>query len=64
MKIMRLAETAEAAKARIEAFLASDPKSELARMHIARGIEDILPARMPEFVCVFLRHAFDQRPVG
>jgi 8-oxo-dGTP pyrophosphatase MutT (NUDIX family) len=57
MKVMLLAETAEAAKARIEAFLASEKNPELARMHIARSIKDIDEIRMPGFIQAFLRHA-------
>jgi len=64
MKIMRLAVTADAAKARIDAFLASDPEPEFTRMHVVRGLDDIDPARTPEFVREFLSWAFAQRPVG
>jgi 8-oxo-dGTP pyrophosphatase MutT (NUDIX family) len=64
MKIMRLAMSAQDAKARIEAFLASEDKPELARVHIARGPDDLDPARALPFVKVFLRWAFAQSPVG
>ncbi len=64
MKIMRLAAPAEAIKARIDAFLAADPGAELARMHIARGPDDIDERRSPRFIVDFLRFAFAQRSVG
>jgi len=64
MKIMRLANTAEAAEARIAAFLANDPKPELARMHIVRGVADLDRVSMPEFTRDFLAYAFAQSPVG
>ena len=64
MKIMRLDLTAEAAKARIDAFLASEREPELARMHIARAPGDLDPARAPKFVRDFLDYAFAQRPTG
>ncbi len=64
MKIMRLPLSAEAAKARIEAFLALDAKPELARMHIARSLADLDPARSPSFVLDFLGREFAQRSVG
>ena len=64
MKIMRLGIPAEAAKARIEAFLARDSHAELARMHIARSAGDLDAARTPEFIKDFLNYAFAQSPVG
>lgn len=64
MKIMRLAEPAEAAKARIEAFLAEDPGAELTAMHIVRDPGDIDEKRSPRFAVEFLRYAFAQRLVG
>ena len=63
-KIMRLDIPAEAAKARIEAFLARDSHAELSRMHIARRAGDLDPARTPDFIKDFLNYAFAQRPVG
>jgi hypothetical protein len=57
MKVMRLAQTAEAAKARINAFLASEAQPELARMHIVRSAADIDENRMPQFIKTFLRRA-------
>ena len=56
MKLMRLAMSADAAKARIDAFLAADPKAELARIHIVWSVADIDEARMPGFVAAYLRH--------
>ncbi len=64
MKLMRLAEPAEAAKARIEAFLAADRDAELAAIHIARRFEDVDEKRTPPFAVEFLRFAFAHRPVG
>ena len=64
LKLMRLAQTAEAAKAHIEAFLAADPEPELARIHIARRPEDVDPRRSPRYVVDFLAFAFAQRLVG
>ena len=64
IKVMRLAEPAAAAKARIEAFLADDPAAELSRIHVARRLEDVDAARSPRFVAGFLAHAFSQRFVG
>ena len=49
---------------RIAAFLADDPKPELARMHVVRGLGDLDPAHMPEFTRDFLTHVFAQNPVG
>ncbi|MDE3175801.1 MAG: NUDIX domain-containing protein [Pseudomonadota bacterium] len=49
MKPMRLAVTAEAAKARIDAALAADPQPEFSRMHVVRGEADFADA-MPAFV--------------
>jgi hypothetical protein len=60
MKIMSLPMLAEAAKARIEAFLASETKPELARMHIARRAGDVDPTRAPAFIQDFLSYAFAQ----
>jgi hypothetical protein len=56
MKPMRIPMSAVDAKARIDAFLAADPKAELARMHIVRTVADIDEARMPGFVAHYLRH--------
>ena len=64
MKIMRLDAPAEAAKQRIDAFLASDPDAELTTMHIVRDVGDIDEKRSPRFVVDFLRFALAQRPVG
>ena len=50
--------SAEEACARAEKFIAADPEAELARLHVARGIEDIDRERMPAFTQTFLRDAF------
>ena len=59
MKPMRLRVTAEAAKARIDAWLAADPHPEFARMHVVRGASEI-SERTPEFARSFLAHVFAQ----
>ena len=64
MKVMRLAEPAAQAKARVEAFLAADPDAELAAMRIVRSPADLDRARTPSFVADFLDFAFAQRLVG
>ena len=64
MKLMTLAVSATALKARIDAYLASDPHAELSRMHIVRGPRDIDETRVPIFVAAYLRNAFAQRPAG
>jgi len=58
MKLMTLAVPADQAKARVEAFLASDPSPEFTRMHVVRSAEDIDEARTPTFVAAYLRAAF------
>lgn len=55
LKTARLAMTASAAKARIEAFLARETQPELARMHIVRTSADIDGARVPPFIVGYLR---------
>ena len=57
MKLMTLSLSADQAKARIDAFLALDPQSELARMHVVRRAGDIDEARTPAFVSAYLRLA-------
>lgn len=64
MKVMALATSAAAAKARIDAFLARESEPELARMFVVRGPHEIDDARMPAFVGAFLRSAFAQSDVG
>ena len=54
MKIMRLKETAQRAKARIDAFLAEDPGAELRRMHIVRRRQDLDAINSPPFVADFI----------
>lgn len=58
MKLMRLTLAAEAARARIDAWLAADPHAEFARMHVARTEADFTPA-MPPFVRAFMAHVFE-----
>jgi 8-oxo-dGTP pyrophosphatase MutT (NUDIX family) len=57
MKIMRIAESAESVKARVDAFLAADPDAELARLHIVRRQTDLDALKCPPFVVAFLRQA-------
>ena len=57
LKTMALPLAAEAAKARIEAFLALDPKAELKRIHIVRRPEDA-PERTPPEVVAYLQATF------
>ena len=64
LKLMRLAEPAEAVKARVEAFLAADPEAELSGIRIVRGPADVDRARAPGFIVDFLDDAFAQKSVG
>jgi len=64
LKFMRLAEPAEAVKARIEAFLVADPDAELSRMHVVRGPADVDRARAPRYIVDFLDYAFAHRSAG
>ena len=57
MKPMTLSVPADEAKTRIEAFLASDPHAEFARIHVVRDLADIDEARTPAVVTAYLRHA-------
>jgi 8-oxo-dGTP pyrophosphatase MutT (NUDIX family) len=57
MKLITLPLSADEAKARIDAFLALDPHSELSRMHIVRDLSGIDDARTPPFVAAYLRSA-------
>lgn len=57
MKAMRLNFEAEAAKARIEAFLARETKPELKRMHIVRSLADLEGKSTPDFMRAFLASA-------
>jgi 8-oxo-dGTP pyrophosphatase MutT (NUDIX family) len=61
MKPMTLAVAAEEAGSRVDAFLARDPRPELARMHIVRSVDDIDEARTPTFVTAYLRAAFARK---
>ena len=60
MKVMRVAESAEALQARIHAFLARETTPELAQMHIARSVGDIPSDRASKFVTDFLHYAFGE----
>lgn len=63
MRPVRLAVGVEAARARILAHIAADPKAELSDAVIVRGPADLDEARMPGLVPIYLRDAFatDQR---
>ena len=64
MKIMRLAEPAEAARARIAAFLAKDAHAELSAIHVVRSLSDIDRSRMPAYLIDFFDYAFAQGSIG
>ena len=64
MKIMQLGVPASTAKARIEQFLARDPRAELSAAHVVRSVDDAVPARTLEFIRDFLSWALAQRSVG
>jgi 8-oxo-dGTP pyrophosphatase MutT (NUDIX family) len=57
IKAMRLKETADAAKTRVNATLAADPHPEFSRMHVIRDERDF-PDRMIEFVREYMRHVW------
>jgi 8-oxo-dGTP pyrophosphatase MutT (NUDIX family) len=63
MREVRSVLSAEALQNRIEAFLASDPQAELARIHIVRSVADLDAARMPRATLAFLTNRLggDQR---
>jgi 8-oxo-dGTP pyrophosphatase MutT (NUDIX family) len=56
MKVMRMNDTAESIKARVEAFLAQDPEAELRRLHIVRRTRDLEALKSPSFVADFIRY--------
>ena len=64
MKIMRLGVPAATAKARIEEFLARDPRAELSAVHVVGSVDDAVPVRTLDFVRDFLSYALAQRSVG
>jgi 8-oxo-dGTP pyrophosphatase MutT (NUDIX family) len=64
LKLMRLAEPADAVKARVEGFLAADPDAELVAMRIVRGPPDLDHTRAPGFIVDYLDFAFAQKSVG
>ncbi len=57
MKPIRLCESAPAAKARIEAALASEERPEFSAIHLVSGVADFTQA-MPEFVRAYMAHVF------
>jgi 8-oxo-dGTP pyrophosphatase MutT (NUDIX family) len=59
MKPVQAAEDAETLTARIGAYLASEERPELARVHIVRSPADIDEKRMARFTVDFLRYAFE-----
>ncbi len=61
MKEMTIPLAAEAAKARIDSFLAQDPRSELARMHVIRGPDDLARVRTPDFMIAYIRARWTAR---
>ncbi len=56
--------TAMEALARAADFLAREQQPELVRLRAVFGPEDIDPARMPDFIRIFLRDAFAAQPCG
>ncbi len=64
LKVMRLAEPAEAVKVRVEAFLAADANAELACMRVVRGPADLDRARAPGFILEFFDFAFAHKSAG
>jgi 8-oxo-dGTP pyrophosphatase MutT (NUDIX family) len=56
MKVMRMNDAAENIKARVDAFLAQDPDSELRRMHIVRRTRDLEALRSPGFIADFIQY--------
>lgn len=59
MKIMRMAETAQNIKARVDAFLAVDPGAELRRLHIVRRKQDLDAINSPRYVADFIAHELE-----
>jgi hypothetical protein len=57
MKVMRLPIEADVAKRRIETFLASETRPELAAVHIVRRLEDLDGLKTPAFMRAFLAEA-------
>lgn len=58
MQVARLRMDAEAARVRVLAHLAADPKPELAGIQIVRSLRDLGDAPVPAVVPAFLRDAF------
>src|SRR5262249_58407534 len=61
VKVLDVAASAQALRARILAELARQPEPELADIRIVRGPVD-LDASMPHFVTAFLHHAWSRAP--
>jgi 8-oxo-dGTP pyrophosphatase MutT (NUDIX family) len=64
LKIMRLTEPAETAKARIEAFLAKDSHAELSAMRVVRNSGDVDRRHTPPFLVDFFDYAFAHGSAG
>lgn len=58
LRPVRFAESTEALLARIEAHLAREDEPELSRIVVVRGLTDIDPDRMPDFVRAYLEDVF------
>ena len=58
MKPMRLKLTAEAAKAKVDAFLASEPAPELGAMHVARNEADLARLKPAGFAATYMRYVW------
>jgi len=56
MKVMRMDQTADSIKTRVDAFLAQDPDAELKRLHIVRGARDLEGLNSPGFIADFIEH--------
>jgi hypothetical protein len=63
LKIMSLGVPAATGKARIEEFLARDPRAELSAVHVV-SVDDAVPAGTLDFIRDFLSYGFAQRSVG
>jgi 8-oxo-dGTP pyrophosphatase MutT (NUDIX family) len=63
IRVLRVAVTGEALRAKVEASLARETRPELRAVHLVRGTSDIVPA-MPRFVSAFLEAQFSHRGHG
>ena len=57
IRILRVAMTGEALRARVEAYLARETRPELRAVHLVRSTSELVPA-MPRFVSAFLEAQF------